>query len=224
MAEKIRVLLAEDHTIVREGIRGLLEATGKVEVVGEAEDGRSAVAMAKDLRPDVAVLDVSIPELDGIEATRQIKKAMPEVRVIVLTMHTTESYMREAYRAGASGFLVKKTALQDLISAVEAAMRGEMYLSSAVSKVVIERYVEVEFEAPDRKGGGVLSEREREILKLVAGGRTSKDVAALLNIAEKTVATHRASAMRKLELHNLAQVVRYAIREGLIDVDEVDLD
>ena len=219
MEDKIRVLLAEDHTIVREGLRSLLEATGRVEVVGEADNGRSAVEIARELRPDVAIVDVSMPELDGVEATRQIKRAAPQVRVIVLTMHSAEVYMKEVFRAGASGYLVKKTAARDLLMAVEAVMRDEMYLSPAISKVVIDRYVEVAGEAPVREGYNALSDREREVLKLVAEGRTNKEVADRLNVAEKTVATHRANVMRKLELHNMSELVRYAIRERLIDVD-----
>lgn len=219
MEDKIRVLLAEDHTIVREGLRSLLEATGRVEVVGEADNGRSAVEVARELLPDVAIVDVSMPELDGVEATRQIKKAVPQVRVIVLTMHSAEVYMKEVFRAGASGYLVKKTAARDLLMAVEAVMRDEMYLSPAISKVVIDRYVEVAGEAPAREGYNTLSDREREVLKLVAEGRTNREVADMLNVAEKTVATHRANVMRKLELHNMSELVRYAIRERLIDVD-----
>jgi two-component system response regulator NreC len=220
MEDKIRVLLAEDHTIVREGLRSLLEATGRVEVVGEADNGRSAVEIARELLPDVAIVDVSMPELDGVEATRQIKKAAPQVRVIVLTMHSAEVYMKEVFRAGASGYLVKKTAARDLLMAVEAVMRDEMYLSPAISKVVIDRYVEVSGEAPSREGYNALSDREREVLKLVAEGRTNREVADRLNVAEKTVATHRANVMRKLELHNMSELVRYAVRERLIDVDE----
>lgn len=219
MEDKIRVLLAEDHTIVREGLRSLLEATGRVEVVGEADNGRSAVEVARELLPDVAIVDVSMPELDGVEATRQIKKAVPQVRVIVLTMHSAEVYMKEVFRAGASGYLVKKTAARDLLMAVEAVMRDEMYLSPAISKVVIDRYVEVAGESPVREGYNTLSDREREVLKLVAEGRTNREVADMLNVAEKTVATHRANVMRKLELHNMSELVRYAIRERLIDVD-----
>lgn len=219
MEDKIRVLLAEDHTIVREGLRSLLEATGRVEVVGEADNGRSAVEVARELRPDVAIVDVSMPELDGVEATRQIKKAAPQVRVIVLTMHSAEVYMKEVFRAGASGYLVKKTAARDLLMAVEAVMRDEMYLSPAISKVVIDRYVEVGGEALSREGYNALSDREREVLKLVAEGRTNREVADMLNVAEKTVATHRANVMRKLELHNMSELVRYAVRERLIDVD-----
>jgi DNA-binding NarL/FixJ family response regulator len=154
-----------------------------------------------------------------VEATRQIKKAAPQVRVIVLTMHSAEVYMKEVFRAGASGYLVKKTAARDLLMAVEAVMRDEMYLSPAISKVVIDRYVEVAGEAPVREGYNALSDREREVLKLVAEGRTNREVADTLNVAEKTVATHRANVMRKLELHNMSELVRYAIRERLIDVD-----
>ncbi len=220
MTDKIKLLLAEDLTIVREGLHSLLEATGKIEVVGTVEDGRSAVTMARDLRPDVAVIDVSMPELDGIEATRQIKKTAPEIRVIILTVHSAEVYVREAFRAGASGYLVKQTALQDLISAIEAVMRDEMYLSPVISKLVIERYVESATRTAEENGYDALSRREREVLKLVARGLANQDVADLLNISEKTVATHRANLMRKLDLHNMASLVRYAVRQGLIEVDE----
>ncbi len=223
MSDTIRVLLAEDHTIAREGLRSLLEATGKVTVVGEAEDGRAAVAIARDMCPDVVVIDLSMPVLDGIGATRQIKKVLPQVHVIVLTMYVAERYVREAFGAGASGYIVKNTDLQGLIAAVEAVMRDEMYLSPSVSKVVIHRYVEATADSEDGGKHQALSNREREVLKMVALGKTNREVADLLNVSAKTVAAHRGNVMQKLELDNMSQLVRYAIREGLIDIDHSDL-
>ena len=221
MRDKIRVLLAENHTIVREGFRTLLEATGKIAVVGEAENGQEAVAITQELSPDVAILDLGMPVLDGIEATRQIKRTVPEVQVVILTMHSTDMHIREAFRAGASSYLVKETAARDLITAIEAVMRDEVYLSPKISRVVVNGYVKTTPETPDRAAEG-LTEREREVLKLVAEGRTNRSVADLLHISEKTVSTHRTNLMQKLDLHNITDLVRYAIREGLIDAGNPD--
>ncbi len=217
-----RVILSDDHAIVREGLRSLLEATGKIEVVGETDDGQSTVALTSELLPDVVIIDLVMPGLDGIEATREIKKSFPHVKVIVLSMYLQEKYVRESLKAGASGYVAKSTDFQGLINAVEAVMRDEMYLSTAVSKVVIDRYVEAAAESDGEEDGQVLSEREREVLKLVAQGSTNKKIAELLNLSEKTVAAHRGRVMRKLGLENISQLIRYAIRSALIDVDEAD--
>jgi DNA-binding NarL/FixJ family response regulator len=217
--DKIRIVLAENHMIVREGLRSLMESTGNVEVVGEAEDGQIAVRLTQELCPDIVIMDVSMPVMDGIQATRQIKEKVSDVRVIMLTMHSGEMYVQQALQAGASGYLVKDTAAQILMEAVQAVMDGEMYLSPEISKIVIEKYAKMVSEAPSKAEG--LTGREQEILKLVAEGRTNREVGELLDLAEKTVATHRANFMRKLNLHNISELVRYAIREGLIDADEM---
>ena len=224
MDPKIRVLLAEDHTIVREGIRSLLENSGQVEVVGETENGRSAVALARELKPDVAIVDVSMPELDGIEATRQIKSSDPEIQIIVLTMFEEQARVKQAFRSGASAYLVKKNAIQELLAALDAVMKNEMYLSPTISKVVIDGFVGDGAEAKGSQVRDHLSNRERQVLTRVAEGATNKEAAQELNISEKTVAAHRASLMRKLRLKNVSDLVRFAIREGYVKLNQDDMN
>lgn len=216
---KIRVLLAEDHTIVRKGIRSLLDEERDIEVVGEAENGRDAVAQAAALTPDVVVMDHTMPLLNGLEATRQIRKFLPEVRVLILTMHTTEEYVFQFLRAGAAGYLVKQTAPTELISAIRALHAGDSFLSPAVSKAVIDEYVRVGESCRQAATDGLLTEREREVLQLIAEGHTNQAIAQQLQISVKTVGVHRLNLMQKLDLHNLADLTKYAIRNGIIGLD-----
>lgn len=216
---QIKVLLAEDHTIVRRGLRRILETEAGIEVVGEASDGREAIAKAQKLRPDVVVMDISMPGLNGLEATRRIKKMAPEIQVLILTMHTTEEYIFPILRAGASGYVVKDAAPTELIAAIQAAYQGESFLSPVVSKKVVEEFIRrgaLEAEEDDYEK---LTDREREVLQLIAEGYTTREIAEKLYISEKTVETHRARVRQKLGLHSTAELTQYAIRKGIISVD-----
>jgi DNA-binding NarL/FixJ family response regulator len=210
----IRVLLADDHTLVRAGIRGLLEGLPGVEVVGEAGDGPEAMSKADELRPDIVLLDVGMPGLNGLEVAGRIAALDAGIRVVILSMHTSEEYVLRALRAGCAGYLVKGSAVSELEIAVRAVVRGETYLSPVVSKRVVDDYV-------NRTGGAAdpldaLTPRQREILQLVAEGNTSKDIARLLGLAFKTVETHRGQIMERLGVHDVAGLVRFAVRVGLV--------
>ena len=213
---KIRIFLAEDHTIVRKGIRTLLESEENIEVVGEAADGREVLKKIEGLNPDVVLMDISMPQLNGLEATRQLKKAMPDVKVLVLTVHLNEEYIYHALRAGASGYLVKHVDVTELITAVNAVYRGESYLSPSVSKKVIDEYIRKAEENMGEDSLDYLTSREREVLQLIAEGHTNKEIGDLLSISVKTVEAHRANLMGKLDLHSTAELTRYAIRKGVI--------
>ncbi len=205
-----RVLLADDHVVVREGLKAILEREG-CEIVGEAADGQDAVRLARDLRPDVAILDVAMPLLNGLDAAREILQTSPQTRGILLTMHTEEGFVLEALRAGIRGYVVKTEAAADLVRAIHEVSRGRVYLSPAISQTVIEGYL-AKAELPSDP----LTAREREVLQLVAEGKTSKEIAQLLGVSAKTVETHRSRIMERLGIHDTAGLVRYAIRRGLI--------
>jgi len=210
----IRVLLADDHTLVRAGIRSLLKGLENVEVVGEAGDGQEAVRLAESLRPDVVLLDVGMPGLNGLDVAARLVAHDASIRVLILSMHTSEEYVLRALRAGCAGYLLKGSAVAELEIAVRAVARGETYLSPAVSKHVMDDYVR-------RTGGATdpidaLTPRQREVLQLVAEGNTSKDIADRLGLSFKTVDAHRAQIMERLGLHDVAGLVRFAIRMGLV--------
>ncbi len=220
MVNKIRVILAEDHTIVRKGLKALLEAYPHIEVVGEAADGREAIQLAEALRPHVVVMDLNMPGLNGLEATARIKRRCPDVNVLILSMHANEEYVLQVLRSGASGYLLKDSATEDLVAGIQAVYAGEAYLSPRISKTVIAEYVRrTEVEA-QRLPHELLTPREREILQLIAEGRTSKEIASELHLSIKTVETHRANLMDKLNIHNRVGLIRYAIRAGIIPSDE----
>jgi DNA-binding NarL/FixJ family response regulator len=210
----IRVLLADDHGLVRSGIRLLLETLDGVQVVAETEDGQHALELIETLRPDVALIDISMPGLNGIETAAQIKARFSQTRVVILSMHAREEYVSQALRHGASGYLLKDSTPMELNLALRAATRGETYLSPRVSEVMVEKYV--------RSGGAeqnpldLLTPRQREILRLIAEGRSTKQIAALLDVSIKTVDTHRALLMERLGIHELAGLVRFAVRSGLV--------
>ena len=213
---KLRLLLGDDHTLVRQGLRKILEERPEWEVVAEVGDGREAIRKAVALRPDVAVLDVGMPLLNGIDATQQIVRKVPETRVLMLSMHSDEAYVTRALQAGATGYMLKDSAGKDLLKAVAAVAAGQSYFSPAVARLMLDDYVR------RVAGSGVadryetLSEREREIFQLVAEGRTNKEVADFLQISPATVETHRARILQKLDIHNTAELVLYAVRKGVI--------
>ncbi len=213
----IRILIAEDHAIVREGIRMILDAEPDFHVVGEARDGREAVELAQTLAPDVVVMDISMPQMNGIEATRQLQRLCPNARVLILTMHEEESYVFQLLQEGASGYVLKRAAATDLVEAVRSASRGEAFLYPSVARSVVQDYLDRirSGEGRDRYDG--LTDREREILVLLADGLTNAAIAQRLGISIKTIQTHRAHIMEKLDLHDRSLLVRYAIRKGLID-------
>ncbi len=215
--EKIRVLLADDHAIVRQGVKLILTAEPDIEVVAEAEDGLRAVELARQLKPDVAVLDISMPGINGIEATRQIKAALRETAVLALTMHADDAYVFQLLKAGGSGYVLKNAAATDLVQAVRAARRGEAFLYPSVARAVVADYLKRLEVGEGRDTYDGLTEREKEILTLVAEGATNQEIAQRLYISIKTVQTHRAHIMEKLNLHDRSMLVRYAIRKGLIE-------
>jgi DNA-binding NarL/FixJ family response regulator len=213
---ELRVLLGDDHTVLRHGLRKILEDRRDWHVVAEAGNGRDAVREALALTPDVAVLDIGMPLLNGIEATRQIMRRAPSVRVLILSMHSDQVYVTQAIQAGARGYLLKESAGAELLEAITALASGKSYFSHAVAQVVFDDYVKTLTEKGITDPYDALSEREREVLQLVAEGRSSKDIAELLSISPATVETHRAHLLQKLRLHNTVEVVRYATRRGII--------
>jgi DNA-binding NarL/FixJ family response regulator len=209
----VHILLADDHEVVRKGLRALLEAQPGWKVIAEATDGRDAVEKAKDLHPDVAIVDIGMPCLNGLEATRQIVKKAPRTRVLVLTMHDTNPLIQQVVKAGARGYVLKSDVAGDLVAAVEALCRDQTFFTSKVSQIILDRYVgkpEDAENAPD--ADSPLTPREREVVQLLAEGKSSKEVASVLGISVKTAETHRINLMRKLDCHSVAEVVRYAVR------------
>jgi DNA-binding NarL/FixJ family response regulator len=218
MSALVRVLLADDHTLVRAGIRALLNELRGVQVVAEAGDGREAVELAKAHQPNLILMDISMKGLNGIEATAQVKRELPDVRVIILSMHASEEHVAQALRAGASGYMLKDAATQELALAVAAVMRGEAYLSPLISKQVVESYVQRR--GADNGPLAMLTSRQRQILQLIAEGKSTKQIAHLLSLSVKTVETHRAQLMERLEIRDVPGLVRYAVRVGLVASDK----
>lgn len=214
--KKIRILLADDHKLIRGGLRLLIEQQADLTVVGEANDGREAVSLANSLKPDVAVLDIGMANLNGIEAAVQIAQAHPEVAVVMLSMHSDESYVLRALKAGAKGYLLKDSAESDLIRAVHAVAEGKSFFSPAVSKVLLDDYVRKLKRSGAEDAYDLLTPREREILQLVAEGKSNKDVANLLNLSVYTVETHRSNIMEKLRLKGFPELILFAVRKGII--------
>lgn len=214
---RIRVLLADDHTILRDGIRALLVDQADVEVIGEAEDGLSTVKMVGKLKPDVVIMDIAMPLLNGLEATRQIQRDYPQVKVLILTMHENEEYIRQVLAAGALGYVLKDAAAQDLLGAIRAVHRGEAVLSPAITRLVIEDYLRWGDIRPADTSNG-LTPREREILQLIAEGYTNKEIAEILSLSVKTIQSHRSNLMSKLDLHDRGELIKYAIQKKIIDI------
>jgi two-component system, NarL family, response regulator NreC len=212
----VRIVLADDHTVMRNGLRLLLERQPNLKVVGEAADGRQAVAITESATPDVVIMDIGMPNLNGIEATRQIVAHSPRTAIAILSMHSDESYVIRALKAGARAYLLKDSAEADLLAAVRALTEGKSFFSPAISKILVEDYMR----QLDRQGAEdtyeLLTNREREILQLLAEGKTNKEVAALLNLSLYTVETHRTHILQKLNLHNVPELILYAVRKGII--------
>jgi DNA-binding NarL/FixJ family response regulator len=210
----VRILLADDHTLVRQGLRRMLEERRDWQVVAEACDGREAIKLAEQCKPDVAIIDVAMPLLNGIETTRQLLRKVPGVKVLVLSMHVDEVYVTQILKAGATGYLLKDSADSDLFNAVQAVSDGQSFFSPAIARLIADEYVRPRTEGLDRYE--TLSAREREVFQLIAEARTNKEIASLLGISPTTVESHRAKIIYKLDLHSAAQIALYAVRRGVI--------
>ena len=217
-----RILVADDHEVVRRGLCGLLGAQPDWEICGEASNGREAVEKALQLKPDVVILDVGMPMLNGLEATRQILKANPHIKILVLTLHDADQVVQEVLNAGARGFLLKSDAARDLVAAVEALRRDKIYFTPKVASMVLNGYLRRDGTPapPETRGRSRLTPREREIVQLLAEGKSSKEVAVALGLSVKTAETHRSNIMRKLELHSVSDLVLYAVRNNIVHVVE----
>jgi len=214
----LRILIADDHEVARKGIRALLENHPGWEVCAEAKDGREAVEFADRLRPDVLLLDIGMPNLNGLDAARQILATNPDARILILTVHDTEQIVREVLAAGARGFLLKSDAGRDLVAAVEALQRRRTFFTSKVAEMMLEGYLRPHSDSDDPTGQRVLTPREREVIQLVAEGKTTKEVANVLSLSVKTAETHRTNLMRKLDLHSVADLTLYAVRNGIVQI------
>ena len=213
---KVRILLADDHNILRQGLRLLLEREPGFEVIGEAADGREAVERAEATKPDVAVLDIAMPNMSGIEAAQRISTLLPHAGIIILSMHSDESYVLRVLKAGAKGYLLKDSAENDLIEAIKAVSKGKAFFSPEISKILAEDYVREAKKRGAEDSYELLTSREREILHLLAEGKSNKDIATLLNLSLYTVETHRRNLQDKLNLHSIAELILYAVRKGII--------
>ena len=216
----VRLLLADDHVMMREGLKALLAKEADFTVVGEAENGKALVALAQKTSAQVVLMDVTMPDLNGIEATRKLLKAIPNCRVIALSGHSNGEFVREMLKAGASAYVVKSRAYEELVRAIREVMKGKKYLSPDVAQGVVDAYVEVASSTRENPAFIVLTDRERETLQLIAEGKSTKEVADGMGVSVKTIETHRHNIMEKLNLHSVAELTKYAIREGLTSVDK----
>jgi DNA-binding NarL/FixJ family response regulator len=214
----IRVFLADDHTIVRQGLAKLLSAEKDLKIVGEAENGREAVDKVIALRPAIVLMDIAMPLLNGIEATHQIKKNCPEVKIIILSMHSHDSYISRLFSIGASGYLLKDSTGSDIIKAIRAALDGDTYLSPSISRRVIEDYVSLKKKSYHEDVYGRLSDREREVFQMLAEGHSTKEIAKMLCVSTSTIKTHRQNIMEKLQINNLSQLVQFAVHIGIVEM------
>jgi two-component system response regulator NreC len=217
--KKVRLLIADDHKIFRQGIIKLLEEEPDLQVVGEAADGREVVKKATDLKPDVILMDIAMANLNGLEATKQIKKVLPESKIIMLTMHKNEEYVLQSFQAGASGYILKEGAVEELVSAIRSIHADKSFLSPTVSKTLVDAYLRKMETGKTETPFDLLTDREREVLQLIAEGFTNREVAKQLYISVKTVEAHRAHIMQKLNIHDIAKLVKYAIQKGLVDLN-----
>ncbi len=213
----ITIFLADDHTIVRQGLASLLEGEPRFKVIGQAENGRQAVSMVEELKPEIVIMDISMPLLNGIEATRLIKKSRPQTKVIILSMHTHDRYISELINLGVSGYLLKDSTGSDIIQAISAAVKGDTYLSPSISRRVIEDYLYLKKSSPQEDLYGQLSNREREVFQMIAEGHSTKEISDILFISPSTVKTHRANIMGQLQFVNISQLIQFAIHLGIVD-------
>jgi len=216
MPGKYHVVIAEDHTILREGLRALLAASFEFEIVGEAEDGRAAIKCVESLKPDLVLMDLSMPRMSGLDAIREIKRSFPHIKIVALTVHKSEEYVLATLQAGADGYVLKESTHTELLVALNSVIRGKRYLSPGISETVIEGYLAGKKTHTPQSAWDTLTHREREILKLIAEGYKNKAIAEYLCISIKTVETHRASLMKKLDLHNVSALTAYAMERGLV--------
>jgi DNA-binding NarL/FixJ family response regulator len=216
LAATVRIALADDHALVREGLRKIIEEQPGWEVVGEAADGRQAVSQALELKPDIVIVDLAMPQLSGVDAIQQIVRRLPSTRVLVLSMHADEVYVTRALKAGAHGYLLKDSAGTDLLRAVGALSQNKSFFSPAVSKIMLDDYVRQLAERGITDRYDTLSEREREVFQLIAEGRVNKEIAEILGLSPSTVETHRSRIMEKLDVHSAVEIVLYAVRKGII--------
>lgn len=216
MREKAKIVIAEDHTILRESLRALLSLQEDLDVVGEAEDGREAIRRVEELTPDLILMDLSMPKMNGVEAIREIRRRVPETKILTLTVHKAEEFVLEVLQAGADGYIPKDASSNELVMAIKSVLMGKRYLSPSVSKVVIEGYLESKRTFASSTPWETLTKREREILKLIAEGHKNKEIADFLCISVKTVEKHRANLMKKLGLHSAAALTAYAMERGLV--------
>ena len=216
--KNITVFLADDHTIVRQGLAKLLEGEPDLRVIGEAENGREAVAKVEKLKPDIVLMDIAMPMLNGIEATRQIRKICPQTKVIILSMHSHARYISELFSLGASGYLLKSSTGSDIIDAIHAACKGSTYLSPSISGKVIEDYLSLKKNSDQDDHYSRLSNREREVFQMIAEGRSTREISDILCVSPSTVKTHRSNIMEKLEMDNLSQLIQFAIHIGIVEL------
>jgi len=212
---KIRIVLADDHAVLREGLRSLLSLQEDIEVIGEASDGQAALEMVNRLQPDVVVMDIAMPVMDGLEATRRLKQAHPETRALILSQHDNREYILSALQAGASGYVLKKSGGAEVAAAIRGIFREGAFLPPAIARQVMDRYIK---QPPDQSGRVRLTEREKQVLSLIAEGKSTREIAEQLCLSVKTVMAHRTNIMDKLDIHSRAELVKYAIRQGLTSV------
>ncbi len=220
MTERWRLVIAEDHTIIREGLRALLAGDPEFEIVGEAEDGLAAVRVVEQLRPDLVIMDLSMPKMNGVGAIREIKRVTPDTKIVVLTVHKNEEYILASFQAGSNGYVLKYATHEELMSAIRTVLRGQPYLSPAVSAVVLEGYLHGQDKPGKESSFRTLTARETDVLKLIAEGYKNKQIAELLGISVKTVERHRANLMKKLDLHNGPALTAFAVENGLICTEQ----
>lgn len=218
-SREITVLLADDHTIVRQGLAKLLDGYRNLCVIGEAKNGREAVSKTEELRPDVVLMDIAMPVLNGIEATRQIRKASRNTKVIILSMHSHDRFISELFSLGASGYLLKDSTGDDIVRAIDAAISGDNYLSPSISRRVVEDYISMKrVKSSEENLYAKLSDREREVFQMMAEGRSTREISDILCVSMSTIKTHRANIMNKLEIENLSQLIQFAIELGIVEV------